>query len=154
TLMRLVADGRVDLDAPVLRYVPELRLADQQAAANITVLNLLNHTAGLGVRLVVETGDGDDALARYVAKMTELEQFAPPGTRASYSQAGYNLAGRVIEKVAGLSYERAVGGLILEPLGLANTFYATDDVMTRRFAVGHNRGADGTLAIARQWKDT
>ena len=47
-LMRLVAEGRVELDAPVRRYVPELRLADEQTAAQVTVLNLLNHTSGLG----------------------------------------------------------------------------------------------------------
>src|SRR6478609_7724225 len=48
-LMNLVATGRVELDAPVRRYVPELRLADERTAADITVFNLLNHTAGLGV---------------------------------------------------------------------------------------------------------
>ena len=48
-LMRLVAEGRVELDAPVRRYVPELVLADERAAAEITVLNLLNHTSGLGL---------------------------------------------------------------------------------------------------------
>ncbi|MFD0360427.1 serine hydrolase domain-containing protein [Nocardia sp. GCM10030253] len=153
-LMRLVADGRVELDAPVRRYVPELVLADEQAAAEMTVLNLLNHTSGLGVRLVVETGDGDDALAEYVARMSELEQIAPPGTRASYSQAGYNLLGRIIEKVTGLTFERAVAELLLEPLGLSNTFYSPAEVMTGRFAVGHNRDEDGKLAVAQQWKDT
>ena len=46
-VMRLVADGNVALDAPVRRYVPELVLADEQTAGQITVLNLLNHTSGL-----------------------------------------------------------------------------------------------------------
>jgi CubicO group peptidase (beta-lactamase class C family) len=84
-LMRLVAEGRVELGAPVRRYVPELRLKDEQAAAQVTVLNLLNHTAGLDTRMVVDTGDGNDALAGYVAKMAEPELIAPPGARASYS---------------------------------------------------------------------
>jgi CubicO group peptidase (beta-lactamase class C family) len=154
TVMRLVAEGRVQLDEPVRRYVPELNLADEQAAAQITVLNLLNHTAGLGVRLIVETGDGDDALARYVARLPELELIAAPGTRASYSQAGYNLLGRVIEKVTGLTFERAVATLVFEPLGLGHSFYAPKDVLTHRFAVGHNLREDGTLLVAREWKDT
>ena len=89
---------------------------------------------------------------RYVAKMAELELIAPPGTRASYSQAGYNLAGRIMEKVTGLTYERAVASLVFEPLGLSHSFFARDDVMTRRFAVGHNLGEDGTLSIARLWR--
>ena len=152
-VMRLVADGKVELDAPVRRYVPELVLADERAAAEITVLNLLNHTAGLDWRVIVDTGEGDDALARYVAKLAGLELIAPPGARASYSQAGYNLAGRIIEKVTGLTFERAVASLVFEPLGLSHSFFAASDIMTRRFAVGHNRGEDGTLSIARQWKD-
>ncbi|MFE7549335.1 serine hydrolase [Streptomyces gardneri] len=54
-LMRLVADGHVELDAPVRRYVPELRLADERTAAEITVLQLLHHTAGLDRRFGAET---------------------------------------------------------------------------------------------------
>ncbi|GAA4556486.1 serine hydrolase domain-containing protein [Planotetraspora kaengkrachanensis] len=153
-LMRLVAERRVELDAPVRRYVPEFVLPDERAAAEITVLQLLNHTAGLDWRMSVETGEGDDALAAYVAKMAESDLIAPPGAQASYSQVGYNLAGRTIEKVTGLTYERAVASLLFEPLGLSHSSFATSDVMTRRFAVGHNLGEDGTLAVARQWKDT
>src|SRR5262245_21830579 len=151
-LTRLVAQGRVALDAPVRRYVPELRLADEPAAATVTVLNLLNHTAGLDWGLIADTGEGDDALASYVARMAELRLIAPPGTRASYSQAGYNLAGRIVEKVTGLPFERAVASLVLDPVGMAHSFFARDDVMTRRYAVGHNRGEDGALSIARLWR--
>ena len=151
-LMRLVADGRVDLDAPVRRYVPELALADEHAAAQITVMNLLNHTSGLGWDLITDTGDGDDALAGFVAKLSELELIAPPSVRASYSQAGYSLLGRVIEKVVGMPYEKAVASLVFEPLDLSHSFFAADGVMTRRFAVGHNPGEDGTLAVGRLWK--
>jgi CubicO group peptidase (beta-lactamase class C family) len=152
TLLRLVADGRVELDAPVRRYVPELRLKDERAAAQVTVLNLLNHTAGLDWGLIADFGEGDDALAGYVARMAELDLVARPGERASYSQAGYDLAGRIVEKVTGLTFERAVASLVFEPLGLQHSFFARDDVMTRRFVVGHNRDQDGTLSIARLWR--
>jgi CubicO group peptidase (beta-lactamase class C family) len=149
-MMRLVAEGKVDLDAPVRRYVPELRLADEAAAARITVLNLLNHTAGLDWNLI-DTDGSDGSLAAFVAKLNELTLIAPPGARASYSQAGYNLAGRVIEKVTGLPFEKAVAALVLEPAGLSNTFFDHDDVMIRRFAVGYNRGEDGSMRAARPW---
>jgi CubicO group peptidase (beta-lactamase class C family) len=152
TLLRLVADGRVELDAPVRRYVPELRLKDERAAAQVTVLNLLNHTAGLDWGLIDDFGEGDDALAAYVARMAELNLVARPGERASYSQAGYNLAGRVVEKVTGLTFEQAVAALVFEPLGLSHSFFARDDIMTRRFVVGHNHDQDGTLSIARLWR--
>jgi CubicO group peptidase (beta-lactamase class C family) len=151
-LMRLVMEGRVELEAPVRRYVPELVLADERAAADVTVLQLLNHTSGLGWDLLVDTGEGDDALAIYVAKLAELELIAPPGTRTSYSQAGYSLLGRVIEKVVGMPYEKAIASLLFEPLGLSHSFFAPFDVMTRRFAVGHNRDEDGTLSVSRVWR--
>ncbi|MEU6882198.1 serine hydrolase domain-containing protein [Streptomyces sp. NPDC046712] len=153
-LMRLVADGRLELDAPVRRYVPELVLADEKAAADITVMNLLNHTSGLSWNIITDTGDGDDALAAFVAKMAELELIGEPGDRASYSQAGYNLLGRVLENVTGLTYEQAVASLLFEPLGLSNSFFGTADVMTRRFAVGHNPDEDGNLAVAKEWRLT
>ncbi len=148
-MMRLVADGRVELDAPVRRYVPELRLADEQTAAQVTVLTLLNHTSGLDWGLVFDTGEGDDALARYVEHLPELELIAPPGVRTSYSQGGYNLAGRIVEKVTDQTFERAVASLVFEPVGLSHSFYLHEEVMTRRFAVGHNRRDDGELSIAR-----
>ncbi|MEO3876483.1 serine hydrolase domain-containing protein [Nonomuraea sp. B12E4] len=151
-LLRLVAEGRVELDAPVRRYVPEFVPADPGATAEITVLNLLNHTAGLDWNLIADTGEGDDALGAFVARMGELKSIAPPGTRVSYSQAGYNLAGRVIEKVTGLTYERAVTSLVLAPLGLSDSLFFPADVMTRRFTVGHDRGEDGTLTVSRPWK--
>ena len=151
-LMSLVADGLVDLAAPVRNYLPELRLADEPATADITVLNLLNHTSGLDWGLIADTGESDDALARYVSRLTELQQIAPPGTRASYSQAAFNMAGRILEKVTGLSYEGAIASLLFEPLGLAHSFFARDDIMTRRFCVGHNLGQDGRMHVARLWR--
>jgi CubicO group peptidase (beta-lactamase class C family) len=151
-LMRLVADGLVDLTAPVRRYVPELQLADAQATNEITVLNLLNHTAGLDWGLILDTGEGDTALATYVSKMMELKQVAAPGVRASYSQAGFNLVGRIIEKVTGKSYESAIAALVLEPLGLLHSFYNRDDILTRRFSVGHNPDKDGVPSVARLWR--
>jgi CubicO group peptidase (beta-lactamase class C family) len=152
TLMRLVAEGKVELNVPVRQYVPEFRLKDEQAADQVTVLHLLNHTSGLDWRVSASTGEGDDALARVVARMAEMELLALPGTRTSYSQAGYDLLGRIIEKVTGGAFEQAVAALVLEPLGLSHSFFARDDIMIRRFVVGHNPGEDGTLSIARPWR--
>ncbi|MEU6478162.1 serine hydrolase domain-containing protein [Streptomyces sp. NPDC047017] len=149
-LMRLVAEGKVDLDAPVRRYVPELRLADEGTAATITVLNLLNHTAGLDWNLI-DDGMGDRSLTGLVAKLSELPLIAPPGARPSYSQAGYNLVGRIIEKVTGLPFEQAMAALVLEPVGLTDTVYGLAEVMLRKFAVGHNFGDDGEARLARPW---
>jgi CubicO group peptidase (beta-lactamase class C family) len=147
-IMRLVAEGRVDLHAPVSRYVPDVKLPDE----SITVFQLLNHTSGLDWGLLVDTGEGDDALARYVVAMKDLGQVAAPGVRPSYSQGGYNLLGRLIENVTGQTYERAVASYAFEPVGLTHSAFLRDDVMTRRFSVGHNPADDGGLAVARPWR--
>ncbi|HZD73360.1 MAG TPA: serine hydrolase domain-containing protein [Actinomycetota bacterium] len=150
-LLRLVEQGRVDLDAPVRRYVPELRLKDEAVARAVTVLQLLNHTAGWQGDLMDSTGDGDDALARYVEKMAELEQEFPLGASVAYNNASLSLAGRIIEKLTGRTYEQAMKELVFEPLGLDQSFFFPNEVMTRRFAVGHNQRPDGTITVARPW---
>ncbi|GAA1954035.1 hypothetical protein GCM10009838_06750 [Catenulispora subtropica] len=150
-LLRLAAAGRVDLDAPVRRYVPELVLADEDHAERITVRNLLNHTAGLDWNLI-DTDEGDGSLAGFVAKLGALSLIAEPGARASYSQAGYNILGRVIENVTGQSYEKAMAELVLAPLGLDDTVYDLDEVVRRKFAIGHSRDEDGSLRTAAPWK--
>ena len=135
-LMHLVAQGKVELDAPVRRYIPELALPNKDWMAQMKVKNLLNHTAGLDWRLVVDTGDGDDALAQFIARLSELAPIAAPGTRASYSQVGFSIIARIIEKVTGETFEHAVQTLVLEPLGLSSTFYSMDDILARPAAWG------------------
>lgn len=150
-ILRLVQDGRIDLDAPVRTYVPELRLRDERAAATVTVLQLLNHTAGWDGDDFTDTGDGDDAVAHYVEHMVDLHQITPPGFVVSYNNAALSLAGRVIERVTGQTYEHAVTDLVLDPLGLCDTLFFPNDIMTRRFAVGHRREEDGTIRVLRPW---
>jgi CubicO group peptidase (beta-lactamase class C family) len=149
--MRLVEQGKIDLDAPVRIYVPELVLKDEDVAARVTVLQLLNHTAGWEGDMMDNTGDGDDALEQYVARMARLEQVAPLGEGVSYNNASLSLAGRVIEKVTGQTFEQAIRELLLDPLGLEHSFFFPNEIMTRRFAVGHNVHEDGKVTVARPW---
>jgi CubicO group peptidase (beta-lactamase class C family) len=149
TLLRLVDQGLLDLDASVRTYVPELRLRDEDVARSVTVLQLLNHTAGWDGDDFENTGEGDDALARYVEHMAELAQVTPLGAAVSYNNASLSLAGRVIEKLTGLTYEQAIDELLLQPLGLEHTFFFRSDIMTRRFAVGHERSPDGSIKVLR-----
>jgi CubicO group peptidase (beta-lactamase class C family) len=153
-MMRLVADQRVDLHAPVRRYLPEFTLADPAAAAQITVLSLLNHTAGLDWRSHDRPDDSDRALGRYVAALRDQQLIAAPGTRVSYSQTGYNIAGRIIEVVTGTTYEQAIAALVLEPIGLRRTTFAARESITGPVSMGHNVSADGTVSVAHPWKDT
>jgi CubicO group peptidase (beta-lactamase class C family) len=149
-IMRLVEQGLVQLDAKVKSYVPELTLKDKDAENNVTVLQLLNHTSGWSGDLLTNTGDGDDALAKYVELLADVEQVTPLGTACSYNNAALSLAGHVIAKVTNKSYEAAMKELLFEPLGLDNTFFFPNDVMTRRFAVGHEM-KDDEIKVARPW---
>ncbi|WP_299951850.1 serine hydrolase [uncultured Modestobacter sp.] len=150
-IMRLVQDGRVDLHAPVRRYVPGFRTKQPEVAEQVTVLQLLNHTAGWDGDFFADTGNGDDALARYVERMAELDQVTPLGATVSYNNASLALAGRVVEEVTGSTFEQAMRDLVLDPLGLADTLALPGQVMTRRFAVGHTRADDGTVTVNQPW---
>jgi CubicO group peptidase (beta-lactamase class C family) len=150
-LLRLVDQGLVDLSAPVRTYVPELTLRDDAVAEKVTVLHLLNHTAGWDGDYEKNTGTGDDALERYVAGMADIDQVSALGAEVSYNNASLSLAGYVIEKVTGQTFEQAIQDLLLTPVGMTSTYFFPNDVMTRRFAVGHNNSPDGTVKVARPW---
>ena len=132
-LMRLVADGLVELNAPVRRYVPELKLADEQSAEKITVLQLLNHTAGLDWRFGAETGEGDDALAAYVARLEEAELVGPPGGRSSYGpgrcRAGRSACSGLRAFTAGAPSLASPPALPLGREDLAPVFGGADEVL-------------------------
>ena len=150
-LMILAEQGKVDVDAPVRTYVPELTLRDKDVQEKVTVLQLLNHTAGWQGDAMTDTGDGDDALDKYVALMADLQQESPLGSTVSYNNASLSLAGLVIAKVTGSVYEQAIRDLLFTPLGLADTWFRPNDIMSRRFACGHNTQDDGRVTVARPW---
>ena len=151
-MMRLVEQGKVDLNAPVRTYLPEFTLKDESVAANVTVLQLFNHTAGWEGDMMDDTGDGDDAIEKYVAKMVKLEQVTPLGATVSYNNAALSVAGHIIEKVTGLTYENAIRELLLKPLGMTETLFFPNEIMTRRFVVGHTRKDEtGEITISRPW---
>lgn len=151
-LLRLVERGDIELEAPVRRYVPDLRLRDEGVAERVTVLQLLNHTAGWDGDWFADTGGGDDALARFVTEMARLEQVSPPGEMVSYNNASLALAGHVVERVTGLVFERALEDLVLAPADLEQTLFEHGDVMTHRFAVGHGRMGDEPPRVLRPWR--
>jgi CubicO group peptidase (beta-lactamase class C family) len=148
--MRLVEAGKLDLDAPLRTYLPDLRLRDEDVAARVTLRHLFNHTGGWLGDYFDDAGDGDDALATIVGRIAELPQFTPLGAFASYNNAGFYLAGRAIEAVTGQTYEAAVRELLLEPLGMAESFFFAADCISRRVAVGHTVGETETT-VARPW---
>jgi CubicO group peptidase (beta-lactamase class C family) len=149
-IMKLVELGKIDLDAPVRKYIPELELKDEDVAKKVTVKQLLNHTAGWNGDVFDDTGDGDDALAKFIDIMARLEQVTPLGSTFSYNNASFAVAGRVIEKVTGKTYEAAVKELVLDPLGLTESLFFPNDIMTHKFVQGHAKTKD-VVKVTRPW---
>jgi len=149
-IMRLVEQGRLDLDAPVRTYVPDLRLRDEDAARRVTLRHLLTHRGGWFGDFFEDTGHNDDALERYVRRLETLDQLTPLGAMWAYSNSGFALAARVLEVVAGTPAETAVTELVLRPLGMTRSFFFARDAITHRVASGHFVYDDGAK-VARPW---
>ena len=149
-MMRLVEMGKLDLDAPVRTIAPTFRVADEAVSAQVTLRHLLTHMAGWDGDRFDDTGAGDDALARYMASLADVEQVAPLGAVWSYNNAGFALAGHLIEVVTGKPFAAVMQELVFGPLGLESTFFDPAEVMTRRFAMGHF--TEGSQAgVLRPW---
>ncbi len=149
-ILRLVEAGRVRLEDPVRKYLPEFRVKDEAVSAAVTVRHLLTHTGGWVGDYFDDFGLGDDALARMVAAMADLPQVTPPDTVWAYNNAGFYVAGRIIEVVTGKPCEAALRELVLDPIGLEHAYFFAHDVITHRFAVGHLTGEAGPF-VARPW---
>ena len=150
--MRLVDRGVLELDAPVRTYLPDFKLSDESAAARVTMRHLFTHTGGWVGDFFEHTGFGADALAKIVDRLVHLPQLTPLGEVYTYSNSGFFVAGRVIEVVTGLTYERAIQSLVLEPLGMRMSFFrhfATEFII-HRVAAGHEVGPNGPVVI-RPW---
>jgi CubicO group peptidase (beta-lactamase class C family) len=149
-VMRLVERGLIDLDATVRTYLPDFRVKNEDVSSRVTVRQTLNHTAGWDGDFFLDTGTGDDALARYVDAMSSLDQTSEFGGDASYNNASFSVAGRIVEVVTGGTFEQAMRTDVLDPIGMHETYSFLRDVITRRFAVGHRREADATI-VARPY---
>jgi CubicO group peptidase (beta-lactamase class C family) len=137
-VMRLVEQGVLDLSAPIRRYLPDFRVADEEASAQVTLRECLNHSAGWVGDDERDFGRGDDSLARYIASMRELPQLTPPGTQLAYCSTAIDTAGRVIEVVTGQPYEEAVRDLLLDPLELGRTRFFADELAGYAIAGCHS----------------
>lgn len=136
-VLQLVEEGRVELDAPVRRYLPELALADRAAAESITVRMLLTHTSGIDGDFFQPAGRGDDAVERYVLACAALPQLHRPGALWSYCNAGFVLAGRIVEKLRGCTWDEALRRHLLEPLATEGMGTFPEQALRFRAAVGH-----------------
>jgi CubicO group peptidase (beta-lactamase class C family) len=142
-MMQLVDEQRVELDAPVKRYLPDFSVADPAASAGVTIRQLLTHTSGIDGDFFLDTGRGDDCVERYVLACAALPQLHAPGAAWSYCNAGLIIAGHVIQKVTGMTWDRALRERLLRPIGANSLVTLPEDALTLRTAAGHYFGEDG-----------
>jgi CubicO group peptidase (beta-lactamase class C family) len=160
-VMILVEQGKIDLAAPVRRYLPDLVLADDAVAEQVTVHQLLNHTAGwfgdyygpppTELEPTVWPWRGDDATTRYVADMRYLPQLAPLGAMFGYNNAAVVLAGHLVEVITGTTYEAALTELVLRPLGMADSYLFPEEAISFAVAAGHNKTGEGQVEVNPLW---
>ena len=106
-IMQLVEAGKIDLDAPVQKYIPWFKVADENSSSKITVRNLLNHTSGISryaAPMVVSRSDLND-LESYVHKLSEVKLNKPVGTTWQYANENYQILGLIVQEVSGITYE-------------------------------------------------
>ncbi|GAB2586962.1 hypothetical protein Aab01nite_50830 [Paractinoplanes abujensis] len=138
-VMRLVESGRVDLDDPVRRHVPWFDLADDDAAARITVRHLLTHTSGLAqwASRTDRFDNSADGLARSVRDLAGVEPARPPGTAHEYSDANYMVLGALVETVSGKPYGEFLRSEIFQPLGMTHAAATEADAERVGLPAGH-----------------
>ena len=136
-VMQLAEDGKVDLDAPVTRYLPDFQMADSRYR-DITVRMLLNHSSGImgtGLAGAILFGDADGSAADTLLEdLAGQRLIADPGAYSVYCNDGFTLAELVVEAVSGMDFMDYVRANILEPIGLESTFAPGDDFDTARLA--------------------
>lgn len=146
-VMALAEDGKLGLDEPVTRYLPDFVTMFGGKPAPITVRQLLAHTSGMK-----NLGPGDllgwihheneppvSQTALVGGKMSAYRALAAaPGTTSAYSNAGYIVLGAIVEAVSGMTFEDFVRARILAPLGMTRSdFVYQPDLRTRAVAGSH-----------------
>ena len=140
-VMQLVEAGKVELDAPVQRYLPWFRVADPEASARMTVRHLLNQTSGLPVMasqlILAELDDRPGTTDRQVRSLSTLKLSNPVGTKVEYCNLNYNILGLIVEATSSESYAEYIQNHIFHPLGMRHSY--TSKAMARQngLAMGH-----------------
>lgn len=135
-VMTLVDDGRLSLDEPASKWLPELgkmKLADGSVPEKpVTLRMLLSHTAGIAFPPRKPT-DGAISLKSYVNTLVRAPLAFQPGSSYEYG-FGPTVAGRILEIVSGMKYEDFLREKILKPLGMKDTMFNPDDAHRARIA--------------------
>lgn len=152
-IMMLVEEGKIDLDAPVERYLPEFQ--GQMVVAEksdekvllvkpdhpITVREVLSHTSGLPFKSGLEEPTLDlFPLAARVRSYAMTPLDFQPGSAYRYSNAGINTGARILEVVSGMSYEQFLDERLFQPLGMTDTTFWPSEEQVTRMATSYKPG--------------
>ncbi|MFZ0534301.1 MAG: serine hydrolase domain-containing protein [Anaerolineales bacterium] len=140
-VMQQVEAGKIELDAPVQRYLPWFRVADPEASAEMTVRHLLNQTSGLPLWpsevAMADFDDSPDATERQARALNTLKLNRPVGSKWEYSNYNFNLLGLIVETVSGETYADYLQNQVLKPLGMTHTFTFKAEAKQHGLAMGH-----------------
>src|SRR6266566_2736681 len=122
-VMQLVESGKVELDAPVQRYLPWFRVADPVASARITLRHLLYHTSGIpSSGYACTTDQVTMTLEQYVRSLATLTLDRPVGSRPDYCSTNYDVLGLIVQTVSGQPYGTYVQQHVFAPLQMHHSF--------------------------------
>jgi CubicO group peptidase (beta-lactamase class C family) len=144
-VMQLVAEGLVELDAPVRSYLPEFGVVDPEVTETVTVRQLLSHSGGFAGDLFEDFGLGDDALGHLIEFLhTGAHQVHPPGELFSYCNSGFCVLGALVAKLRGGTWESVMRERLITPLGATHMALHAHEAILFRAAVGH-AAKDGSV---------
>jgi CubicO group peptidase (beta-lactamase class C family) len=150
-LMMLVDEGKLQLDDPVEKYLPEFKDLmlvgpDKQLkkpSHPITIREILTHTSGMAFQSEQERPTLDVLSVRDAARSyAKMPLQSEPGTKWQYSNAGINTAGRIIEVVSGMPYEVFLEKRLLAPLGMKDTTFWPNEEQLKRLAKSYRPTKD------------
>ena len=156
TVLRLVAEGKVGLNDPIGRWLPNL--VDGELGRQVTVRMLLNHTSGIGnytnvlldsLADVVSLGTETYAPEQLVQIGLSMPVTGAPGQTYSYSNTGYILLGLLIEKITGNDATAEITKRIIRPLRLSNTYFPGADPNIRGPHAGAHFAVFGVRDLSR-----
>jgi CubicO group peptidase (beta-lactamase class C family) len=137
-VLQQVERGVVDLDARVIKYLPEFKLTTPSAAEEIRVRDLLTHTNGIDADLYFPDVKGRGALKAFLEGLGQhCGVLFGPGEYISYSNGGMIVAGRLLEVLTGTSYHDLLEREVYATVGMVDSCTSAEEAILRSTAVGH-----------------
>lgn len=149
TLTQVAHAGRLDLDAPIGRVVPELK----GRVAQVTTHQLLTHTAGWIDNAVAYGRMGEAALGEVMREVTDTMFFTEPGRVISYSNPGFSMAGYVAEAATGRRFATLVDSIVLRPAGMMRATFRPLEALTWPASMGHLPAAGQSVTVVRPYTE-